>query len=348
MTIQLDNPELTYTGRIDFADPKHPVWVFPATSLRFRFHGKSAALWVRNNSAYFKNTIGAIVDGKQLRFDLRDTGQTKLNLVDEPEDADHDVLVFKRMDACHEITLERLELSEGSVLLPAPDRPKRRIEVYGDSVSAGEVCEALDYVGKLDPVHNGEYSNSWYSFPWQTARKLGAELHDIAQGGIALLDSTGWYGEPNAVGMESVWDKVRYSPSFGASTSWNFSQWTPDVVVVAIGQNDSHPVDYMAKDPHGASARKWREGYRKMLQNLRSVYPDAQIVCCTTLLRHNAAWDEAISRVVNEMSDPGITQYRFSRNGTGTPGHLRIPEHAEMAEELAAYIESLPRDRWRC
>lgn len=35
----------------------------------------------------------------------------------------------------------------------------RRIEVYGDSVSAGEVSEAVDCVGKEDPVHNGGYSN---------------------------------------------------------------------------------------------------------------------------------------------------------------------------------------------
>ena len=31
----------------------------------------------------------------------------------------------------------------------------------------------------------------------------------------------------------------------------------------------------------------------------------------------------------------------FRRNGKGTPGHLRIPEAEEMAEELSAYIENL-------
>lgn len=348
MTIQLNDPKLVYTGRIDFTDPQHPVWIFPATSLRFRFRGKSAVLRVRNRNAYWKNTLGAIVDGKQLRFDLRDSGETRLDLVDASVDADHDVLVFKRMDACHEVTLEHLELSDGSILLPAPERLERRIEVYGDSVSAGEVSEAIDCVGKPDPVHNGEYSNSWYSYPWQIARKLNAELHDIAQGGIALLDGTGYYEEPNAVGMESAWDKVHYSPSLGPSTSWDFTQWTPHVVILAVGQNDSHPIDYMALDPNGERARKWREGYRRMLQNLRGVYPNAQIICCTTLLEHARAWDEAIFRVVNEIGDARITQYRFSRNGTGTPGHPRIPEHAEMAEELSAYIESLPMKGWNC
>ena len=51
--------------------------------------------------------------------------------------------------------------------------------MYGDSVSAGEVSEAVEYTGKPDPEHNGQYSNSWYSYAWMTARRLDAEIHDI-------------------------------------------------------------------------------------------------------------------------------------------------------------------------
>ena len=61
-------------------------------------------------------------------------------------------------------------LSIDGELLAPPPVPKRKIEVYGDSVSAGEVSEALDFVGKEDPEHNGEYSNSWYSYAWMTAK----------------------------------------------------------------------------------------------------------------------------------------------------------------------------------
>ena len=72
--------------------------------------------------------------------------------------------------------------------LQAPEpKPEKKIEVYGDSVSAGEVSEAVDYVGKEDPEHQGQYSNSWYAYSAITARKLNAQLHDVAQGGIALL-----------------------------------------------------------------------------------------------------------------------------------------------------------------
>ena len=64
------------------------------------------------------------------------------------------------------------EIEDEAKLLELPDAPKRKIEVYGDSVSAGEVTEAVDYTGKSDPEHQGGYSNSWYSYAWMTARML--------------------------------------------------------------------------------------------------------------------------------------------------------------------------------
>lgn len=257
----------------------------------------------------------------------------------------HEILLFKRQDSCHELTFLGFELEEGEIL-NLPQQSKRRIEVYGDSVSAGEVSEAVDYTGKQDPEHNGEYSNSWYSYAWMTARKLGAEIHDIAQGGIALMDNTGWFYEPNSLGMESVWNKVHYNPLFGEATEWDFNRYVPQLVIVAIGQNDSHPEDYMKEDYNGSRSREWREQYKKFLKKLRSVYPEVYIICITTLLEHDMAWDKSIGQAVQEMEDKKITQYIFQRNGCGTPGHLRISEAEEMSEELADYIENLNIEGW--
>ena len=144
--------------------------------------------------------------------------------------------------------------------------------------------------------------------------------------------------------MESAWDKIHYNPDLGPSTEWNFDNYRPQVVIVAIGQNDSHPDDYMKEEYDGARGIRWRSGYRAFLEKLRGKYPDAHIICITTLLEHDPAWDRAIDQVCREMEDDKITHYMFRRNGKGTPGHLRIPEAEEMAVELSAYIESLSVD----
>lgn len=347
MRIMPDNDRLQYSGRIDWTDQNAPVFVFPCTSVKMRFTGDTLKVYMRNKKAYWDNYVGCILDGEQTKLRLPDEGECLLEIPVKPasgrtaEDRSHEVLLFKRQDSCHEAAFLGFEIGEGENVLDPPPAPQRRIEVYGDSVSAGEVSEAVDYVVKPDPGHNGQYSNSWYSYAWMTARKLGARIHDVAQGGIALLDGTGWFNEPDYIGMETAWNKVHYNPAFGPATDWDFTRYTPHVVIVAIGQNDSHPKDYMKEDYSGSRSVCWRKGYGELLKKIRGQYPDAWIVCITTLLEHDPSWDRSVEEVCSGLQDERIRHFMFRRNGSGTPGHLRIPEAEEMAEELSAYIEGL-------
>lgn len=347
MKIRPDHEKLSYTGRIDWRCLEEPVFVFPCTSVCMRFTGNMLKLHVKNRRAYWDNYLGCILDGKQTALLLPEDGEAVLEIpVERTDKKEHEALIFKRQDSCHEVSFLGVEIEDGASLLDAPDKPERKMEVYGDSVSAGEVSEAVDYTGCEDPQHNGEYSNSWYSYAWMTARKLDAQIHDIAQGGMALLDGTGWFHEPDYIGMETAWDKVRYHPQLGEPFRWNFDSYLPQLVIVALGQNDSNPRDYMKEDFSGAEAEKWRQHYKTFLGKLRGRYPDAHIVCCTTLLCHDKSWDLSIGQAVHEMGDGKITQYGFKRNGAGTPGHLRISEAEEMAQELTDYIRTLNIEGW--
>ena len=342
MRILPDHEKLQYSGRIDWTDRKAPVFVFPCTFVRMRFTGEMLKIYVKNKKAYWENYLGCILDGKQTKLLLPDDGEGVLEIpVSTVKDGVHELLLFKRQDSCHEITFLGFEIEDNGEVLESPQKSNRRIEVYGDSVSAGEVSEAVEYTGKPDQEHNGQYSNSWYSYAWIAARKLDAQLHDIAQGGVALLDNTGWYHEPDYIGMEHVWNKMLYDSSYGQVTEWDFSKYTPDIVIVAIGQNDSHPDDYMKTDYEGEKAKNWRTHYRQFLAKLRETYPDAWIICCTTLLQHDIGWDMSISQAVQDLGDKKVSHCVFQRNGKATPGHLRIPEAEEMAKELCHYIRTL-------
>ena len=348
MRIEPDNTKIRYMGRIDWTDPKEPVWVYPCTSAEFKFTGSRLKIYIRNKNEYWQNYLGCILDGVQSCYYLQNDKDTEIEIsVPKNETGEHHVLFFKRQDSCHEMKVLGYEIEDGATLLELPEATKRKIEVYGDSVSAGEVTEAVDFTGKSDPEHQGGYSNSWYSYAWMTARMLNAQIHDIAQGGIALMDGQGWFHEPEQVGMESAWNKIRFNKVHGELTEWDFSKYIPQVVVVAIGQNDNHPFDYMAEDDQYEMSLKWKEHYEEFLKKLRSVYPQAWIICCTTLLQHDASWDRAIGQVVESMEDEKITQCIFRRNGAATPGHLRIPETYEMARELSAYMESLEIEQWK-
>ena len=346
--IPAGNPLLRYTGRIDFSHLSAPVLVYPYSSVEMRFSGTKLKVVLKNRHAYWNNYLGCMIDGVQSKVQIPEHGKTLcLSLAEHLEDREHDLFFFKRMDSCHEFAFYGFVVDKDAEIMPPAERPARRIEVYGDSVSAGEVSEAVEYVGKADPPHNGEFSNSYCSYAAMTARKLHAQLHDIAQGGIALMHGTGWYDEPDAVGMEEIWDDVEYHRAFGPNKKWNFGKYTPHVVIVAIGQNDSHPADYMAEDYGSEKSERWRRHYESFLRNIRSVYPNALIIAATTILCHSPAWDRAIGEVCGRIGDPRIVHFLYSRNGNGTPGHIRIPEAEEMSDELSGFIESFGDSVWR-
>ncbi|MBM6699530.1 electron transporter RnfD [Bifidobacterium pullorum subsp. saeculare] len=345
-----NDPAVRVTGRVDDADPTRPVWVHPYTQAAFRCTGTSLAVRLVNRRTYGVSQLGAMIDGFPVRVPIPVDGETTtVTLASGLPDIEHDVVVFKRQDGQHYVELLGFELSEGArVLPPSEPRPAHRIEVFGDSVSCGERNEASLYVGKADPEADlSPYSNAWLSYAAITARALGAELHDVSQGGVSLLDGIGWFNAPDYVGQEHMWDKIEYNPALGPSKPWDFSRWTPHVVVVAVGQNDAHPDDFMKDDYDGDMARHWRARYVAFLRALRAHYPHAHIVCMTTVLRHDPSWDRAIGQAVAQLGDPNVEQFLFSRNGAATPGHPRVAEHEEMARELTDYLAALGPGIWK-
>lgn len=347
--ISPSNPALTYCGRIDFTDKEAPVFVYPYSSISVIFTGRSISIMLRNHHVCWENNLGFIINGVQGRVCLPEESDTvTLLLEDKLSEGEHELFLFKRQDACHYFEFLGFELEEGATVKVSKPLPERRIEVYGDSVSSGEVSEALDYVGKPDPVHNGQYNNVYFSYAAFTARMLNAQLHDIAQGGIALLDGTGYFAPDFGYkGMESRYDKLKYNPELGEVTVWDFSRYTPHVIIVAIGQNDSFPEDYMKEDYLCEKAAKWRDTYEKFLLKLRGHYPNALIITSTTILEHDANWDRSIEEVCNKIGDNKIVHFLYGNNGCGTPGHIRKPEAEEMAKELSAYIESFGDTIWQ-
>ena len=329
---------LRYTGRIGAA-AEAPFLIFPCTSVQMKLTGRTLKVALDNHHSYFENRLGVIVNGEQTAI-LLEKGEQVIDLSHLLTADVNDVLLFKRQDCCHAMTIHGFIVA--GELLALPPRPARRMEVYGDSVSAGEVSEAEFACAQPDPQgHNGLYSNSYLSYSWQAARLLNAELHDIATGGMALLDKTGYFFGPDYIGLESAWDKVNYYPPFGESTPWDFSRYTPHVVVVAIGQNDHNPVNIMAEDYDSEASLHWRAEYSRFLGQLREKYPRAHIVCTTTILGHDPAWDRAIDECVRFLGDDRIHHFLYTKNGCGTPGHIRGSEAAVMARELAGFIETL-------
>jgi hypothetical protein len=346
--ISPSDKNLQYTGRIDFSTPNEPCLVYACSSIKTRFSGTSIKALLRNHNNYWENYIAVFIDGVQSKIKLPDTSEKIfLTLAANLENKIHELILFKRMDACHHLDFLGFEIDSDADLFEPEQRPSRRIEAFGDSVTAGEVSEAIEFVGKSDPVNKGEFSNGYYSYAFLTAQKLGAEIHNNAQGGLALLDGTGWFNAESLMGLETTYDKIQYNPNLGGFKQWDFNSYIPHVVIIAIGQNDANPDNYMAQDISSEKSENWKKHYFNFVSTIRSKYPSSLIILSTTILNHNKNWDKAIDEVATKLNDNKIIHFLYSNNGAGTPGHIRIPEAEKMSQELTDFINSFGDAIWQ-
>ncbi len=332
-----DSGAFQYMGRIDFDDPARPVLVWPASCAETIFTGTSVGVVFKNIKMQDYTSLGYILDGVQGRIEMGDEYEDTLYMIAEGlEDKEHTLKIFKRLAAAHYVDFAGIIVDEGATCRSPEKKYDYKLEVYGDSVTAGEVTEAIWYEGQCDPAHHSQYDNSHFSYASSLARKLNAELHLMGQGGIALFDGTGYFCADQLTGMLSCYDKIQYSP-YKERKDWDLSRFTPDAVIIAIGQNDHNPDPEAIKRPD--YRRKWKDAYIGMLNELRSKHKGAKFVLILTVLGHDPTWDEALDEIVAEVNSPDVTHFVFTRCGCGTCGHPRATEQEEMACELYQYFK---------
>ncbi len=333
-----DNKAFYYMGRVDFTDPKAPVLIYAGSNIKCCFKGTFLKLTIDNIPMDKFSSLGAVIDGVQYRIELKnENGAAEYEIANGLSDEVHSLTIFKRQGAAHYFRFISLE-TDGE-LLPANENYSLKLEYYGDSVSAGEVTEAVYYEGHQDPENHGSvYDNSYFSYTWLLARRLGAEFYNNSQGGLSLFDKTGYFNGPdNLTGLETTYNKlsyVSYSPM--GLTEWDFSRYTPDIVIFAIGQNDANPKPEAIFDEE--YAKKWKDKYKEILLELKARYNNPKFILITTVLMHDRIWDDRIEEIKNELNSPDVFHFMFKRNGAATPGHPRITEQTEMALELEAFI----------
>jgi hypothetical protein len=186
--------------------------------------------------------------------------------------------------------------------------------------------EAPDDCGDRDTAHR----NNYLAFGAITARGLGAEYHCIARSGIGIIKS--WFD----LVMPEYW--YRLDPN-DPQSRWDFSAWTPDVVVVNLFQNDSWLIKKMNPVP---TPEQIVAAYRDFITGIRSVYPNAHIVCalgCMDATVKSSPWPGYIHQAVTGLKDPNISEYYFPCGKWRK--HPRVRHHRDMANQLTAHIRKV-------
>ncbi|MGL5831741.1 MAG: SGNH/GDSL hydrolase family protein [Waterburya sp.] len=338
--ITANNENFNYSGRIDWQNPQAPAFGYPGTAVKFKFTGTSLQIELSEDNWGDANFIDVYLDDNpqpitiELKRELLNGEPVIYNVAEGLENKVHNAVLIKRTDyVTGEFNFHSI-IIDGEILAAEPDS-QRTIEVYGDSISSGATVE-YEGTGVPDPEGDNRYlSNAYYSYGAILARHYNAELSLVAQSGISLVNGFGYWNTfwNNGVGAEAIYDKVKPLPD---AATWNFNNYTPDLIIIAYGQNDSGTIE-IDKD---ISSQEWKEHYKKLLINLRTQYPNAYFIGMFPNMFHDPKWDNYLTEAIAEYRSENNDQRVFSLiHQQVTPGHPRISEQQLMADTLTRFID---------
>ena len=329
--ISFKNDKIEYMGRIGKTDSCKEIY-WPGSSITFKFKGSTISAVLKDETG--DNYFNIIIDGKVESILHPDTVKRIYDLTPNLNDDIHTVTLFKRTEWTNGKTLfYGVQLEENSKLLKI-SFPKKMIEFYGNSITAGYAVE--DNSGNDSP--KGTNTNNYSSYAAITARYFNADYSCIARSGIGITVS--WF--------PMIMDEMYYrlDPT-DENSKWDFSKKTPDIVVVNLLQNDSwivnKPENDQFKNRFGKSAPTESyivESYKNFIKKIRDKYSDAKIICMLgnmDITKKGSKWINIVKKAASELQDKNI--YTLFVPFKNTKGHPNVAEQNALADSLIHFIK---------
>ena len=213
--------------------------------------------------------------------------------------------------------------------LRIPEKSDLKMEFIGDSITAGYGNLAVPGADGKVPTWSVTNSDGCVSYAALTGQALGADFSVVALSGICLK-SDRWGANINMTELHSY---ISYR---------NRNAYTYDkdmgVVVLALGTNDAGCISEPDIDYNG---NQFRQDYAAFLRHLRSIYPNAYVVCIYGMMGANTAVKNGINKALSDVNDAKMSYLGFAQDGSGSNGHPNAMAHASYAKQLTAYIQGL-------
>lgn len=373
-SIDADDAAIQYGGRMDFTDPKGPLYSAPAAYAKVRFTGTAASVkledefrWGRRN--YYDVVVDEGTECERRAKIAPRSGTTEYPAVWGLSDGEHTVSFVKRTESSiGNVTFRGFGFA-GDVGAPL-DVPARRVQVIGDSINAGV---GADLPAKEDYPEDATfeslctedswgvpYHNANKAFGALTARHFGAEYQLAAVSGIGLMQNYSSNPMDDLRPLPEVYDSLLLQDP--ASPPWDPKAFVPDLVLVALGTNDFSPGDNIENHPR-IPVDDYVASYIDFIDKLRSdaYYPDAKFLLLGSPMLGNAYpemtdtfrtnLDTAITAIEEHYVSEGVDavkSLKIDRQiNRGCSQHPSGTEHAQIAgtEEVGRPPADHPRRR---
>jgi lysophospholipase L1-like esterase len=288
------------------------------------FTGSQVSMDLKDGSNANRFTV--VVDGGTPKTITTASGQTSIALATGLTNGTHSVVVWRNTEAKIGVS-EFSSLSNfgtGGSLLAAPAAPDRRIEVIGDSLSAGAGVEGTSTT--CSPSIDA-FTNNYLAYGSVAARAVKADIVTIAYSGAGVYQG---YSSTDPL-IPAIYD---YSIPNDKS-AWDFSKYQPHVVVINLGTNDFS----QSRNPGQAFV----DAYVTFVKHIRSKYATANFILIDM---YGGTQGTAINTVSTTLKSGGESKVEVlslvvSNNNTACNSHPNTAAQQAMGTILANRLKAL-------
>jgi hypothetical protein len=336
-----DNNAISYTGRIDYSDPKNYRFSYSGITISTLFEGTSISVILKSNHAD-KSFYYVFIDDKMPFKIAPNASGDPIEIIRGLEDKLHSIKLIRLTETLHSIDAFKGFIVEKNKKVQKPaEQNQLKFEFIGNSITCGFGNEALN--ASPDPGNNPSIQNYWESYAAILTRAFRAKQVAISVSGIGMYRNNGGpvAGTPDN-NLPATYDRVIYHE---VTPKWDFKNYTPDVVFVGLGTND------LGGSGAGYNLSLFESAYRVFLDTLRSKYNNAHIVLTTgSMLGGNGLKDlkTTIDKMVTERRAAGdvkisslIMSTQQGDLGKGSSGHPTIAQNYKNSNELIGLLEEI-------
>ncbi|MFT3842187.1 MAG: SGNH/GDSL hydrolase family protein [Myxococcaceae bacterium] len=198
--------------------------------------------------------------------------------------------------------------------------------MVGDSITCG-----YGDLGMLPCTFSADTEDENAAWGALAARQVDAGHVAVAYSGKGMYRN---YGGDMSATMPQIWNRVFADDG---TSSYGFSQYQPDVVVVNLGTND-----YSTGDP----GMPFETAYTGFLGQVRLQYPNAFIVCATGPMTDDSSYQSHVQAAIAAAADPKVSYLDLgvqdcNVDGCGCDYHPSQVTQQKMADKLVAHLKTL-------
>ncbi|MBB1282759.1 GDSL family lipase [Flavisolibacter sp. BT320] len=312
--------------------------VSSASNIGFTFEGPECRIRVSLPEWLDHNYLQYELDGQYMGRLAVFSKDTMIGIYTTSESR-HTVWIYKATEAhTGPVFIQQIE-AENISSLQRPVAPL--IEFIGNSITCGAAADHSEV-----PCGTGVYHdqhNAYMAYGPQVARALNANFL------LSSVSGIGVYRNWNSDGptMPQVYEYTDFQPN--SSLRWNFSNYSPDVVSIALGTNDFSRGEGKKERPPFDSTR-FVKAYISFVQQVQANYPAAQLALLSSpmlsgssreLLQNCITAVKAGVDAAQPKAKPLAIFFFQPMQANGCSGHPSVADHGRMAESLLPFFRKL-------